>query len=468
MAITWIAPTEITPGTPDDWIDADVSGDVPAGATGVILHIVNTHASTDHVIGWRKNGSTDSRETASWDLNHYWVAIGVDGDRILELYVDDEDEIDVYLVAYFTAADATFNTNATDYSIDDDSWIDIDITADGGGNAIGAIFEYVGGIYNIGFRKNGSTDNRINLWGRHGCAIIGVDAGEVCEGYTSSVSGDFFLNGYILDDAGFYTNATDISTTTSGWKDLTTLPDNATGAFVEVISSVSGAGRTYGLRKNGSAENITGNLPYRHCWGMVESATQVIEGNIGNNNVDFFLVGGTGNITVAVDVTVSPATLTMTLAQPAVTPSGTAVVSPSAISMSLAQPETTVTPNTLVSPSALTMTLAQPATTVTGTAVVSPGVIAMTLAQPAPTIQVDMTVSVSTISMTLSLPEVTIEIPDFISLSALLESDELSALVEGRTFTISVEDDDIAESTDDIDLTAKVEDTDLTAQTEVD
>ncbi|MCK9320234.1 hypothetical protein, partial [Methanoculleus sp.] len=64
----------------------DVSAIVPANATGVILHLYNDNGTTDYTIGFRKNGSTDNRTTLFGAANNMWCAIGVDANRIFEIY----------------------------------------------------------------------------------------------------------------------------------------------------------------------------------------------------------------------------------------------------------------------------------------------------------------------------------------------------------------------------------------------
>jgi len=286
-----IAPVEVTPGTASQWIDVDVSGSVPSGATGVILHIVNTSTTTDYALGLRKNGSTDNRYQ-NIESVHYWAAIGLDANRLFEAYVGDTTYVDVYLVGY-TVAGVTFFTNAYDKSLTSTGdWYDINCATEAP-SAIGLIFEVVGStsVYVMGMRKNGSTDNRtanVAVHRQFG-VIIGCDSSQICEGYIGNVAVDFFLVGYITDGCTFNLNATDVSLSSIGqWLDLSALPSGANMGFIEVITS---AGKRYGLRKNGSSENIYQYVS-RHCWGFVEcDASQIIEGKIETTNVDFFVVG---------------------------------------------------------------------------------------------------------------------------------------------------------------------------------
>lgn len=291
MAITWIAPVDKTPGRFGAWVNVDCSANISAGATGVILHIDHTAGGAGDAVGVRKNGSTDARTGQIGADRHFWSAIGVDGARIFEANVKDA-TFKLWLVGYFEA-DAVFNTNAVDKSLGTTGvWLDIDISADTGTDtAIAAIWEANGGNA-VGFRKNGSTDSRIQTTGGSSViyAIIGVDASEICEGRIANVGTDFFLAGYIKSAATLDTNATDLSLGTTGsWLNLSSLPTGATGGFIEIVTSANT--QNYGLRKDGTAESIIHRPVGRHNWGFVEAAALIVEGRIDNLNVDFFLVG---------------------------------------------------------------------------------------------------------------------------------------------------------------------------------
>jgi len=295
-----ITPVEVTPGTASAWTDVDVSAYVPSGATGVILHCVNTY-TTQYDFGLRKNGSTDNRINELRQSSHCWAAIGVDANRVFEAYVENTTYIDIYLVGY-TMSGVTFFTNAYDKSLSSTgAWTDITCNTEAP-SAIGLIFEV--GItttdYNMGLRKNGSTDNRTAITRNHYTfgVIIGCDTSRICEGYVSNTAFKFYLVGYITDGATFNTNATDISLSSTGsWLDLAALPANANMGFIEVNDATSG-GYNYGLRKNGSSENIYRIARY-HPWAFVEcDSSQIIEGEIANTAVDFFVVGYSKAVTI--------------------------------------------------------------------------------------------------------------------------------------------------------------------------
>lgn len=288
----FITPVDVSPGTTGSWQDVDVSAYIPADATGVVFHIENT-SSTYKKVSWRNNGSTDDRDIYFGGYSHIWAGIGVDANRVAEIYISST-SVKIYLVGYY-ADDAAFFTNAVDKSLaSSGSWIDIDISSDTGGDtAIGAVFETHSGqsTADYGFRKNGSTDDRRAGSGYYNNAsIIGVDSSEICEGYTASTAKDFYLVGYILSDSTFITNATDLSLGSTGsYIDLSALPAGAIGGYIEIYMT-----STYNaaLRKNGSAEDIYRDANWEHVWAIVEcDGDRIIEGKIENVAVDFFLIG---------------------------------------------------------------------------------------------------------------------------------------------------------------------------------
>jgi hypothetical protein len=287
-----ITPVAVTPASSGSWEDVNAGAyGVPSGATGVLLHFVNTHASNAYAIGMRKNGSTDNRISSLYANSHAWAAIGVDFDRIFEAYIGDTTDIDIYLIGY-TGEAVTFFNNAYDKSLGvTGSWETINCSAEAP-NAIGLIFEVVTtSVLGFGLRKTGSSDNRTNLAGYHNApgVVIGCDGSQTCEGNISNIGVDFHLLGYITQGVTFNTNATDFNLGTTGaWTDLDSIGSGKVFGIIEIISS---GNYKYGLRKDGSGEDIYYRC-MRHSWGIVEcSAAGIIEGEIEDGGVDFFHIG---------------------------------------------------------------------------------------------------------------------------------------------------------------------------------
>jgi len=297
MPLEWLEPVEVTPGSADAWTDVDLSAYLPAGATGAVFHVVNTYASSQYAFGVRKNGSTDDRHGNLRALSHAYAMSGVDANRVCEAYVGHTTQVDLYLIGY-TSDGFVFFDNAIDKSLTSyAAWTDIDCSANAP-NAVGLMFDVASALTRqFGFRANGSTDDRHYDMAASGhccpTALIGCDAGQVIEGYAETSAVDFFLLGYITADASITlnTNATDLSLGATGaWTDLAALPGGATGAIVEVVSS---GFYDYGLRANGSAEEIYGDTDV-HNWVFVPcDENGIVEGKIENTGVDFFLVGYT-------------------------------------------------------------------------------------------------------------------------------------------------------------------------------
>lgn len=299
MAITYITPVEITPGTASAWTDVDVSAYVPAGATGVVISVKN-NSSNWHTVGFRNNGSTDGLPPGSYNHPSHldWYCVGIDSNRILELYTSSTTEIDIHLVGYFASnttakffVNCIVKTPATTLV-----WVDVNIAGDTGTDTAIAAIGYIGiSNWSYGVRNNGSTDGRVVSDGYRyyrGGFVVGVDANEIFEVWVGHSVMTVRLQGYIISNATFYVNAIDKSLSSTGvWLDLSALPDGATGGFFEVFHTVYNTQLYYGLRKNGDATEIYGSL-YRRSLSVVEcDSSFLIEGKISNTAVGFFLVG---------------------------------------------------------------------------------------------------------------------------------------------------------------------------------
>lgn len=294
---TFITPVEITPSTLNAWVDVDCSASVPAGASGIIFHVVNK-TTTSVRCGWRKNGSTDARTVNAqiWisEDSHGWASVGVDASRIAEFYVDDATNLDIWLVGYF-GADAVFLTNAVDKSIATlGAYQTIDISTDTGANtAIAAIMETSGNdaAATLAYRHPSSTDDISSTSVYHCQFIVPLSASETFQVKIGDLSNDMWLIGYIVSDFVAHTNKVDMSLGGTGaWTDLSALPAGAIGAVIEVVGTT--LTDRYGLRQNGSAENIVSELSTKHAMAIVPcDASRLIEGQINSTAVDFYRVG---------------------------------------------------------------------------------------------------------------------------------------------------------------------------------
>ncbi len=255
-------PVELTVSIHGAWAGLDVSEYLPAGATGVILHVGRDGSGGGPAtpVGFRKPGSTDNRFNDFGEVGddeHFWAMCGVDENLIFDAYATNVPGMYIYLVGY-TATGVVFFDNALVRDVGgDEAWNNIDLSAECP-NAIGIIIEITGDQEEYSLRKNGSTDTgskhianvRDHVW-----AIIGCDGGQVIQSWRKTNAVVFYIVGYVTEGAVFFTNGTDMPDTHAGWEDY-----NASGAAPSSIMLFFKS-KTFlriGVRKNGSSEDKDG------------------------------------------------------------------------------------------------------------------------------------------------------------------------------------------------------------------
>lgn len=179
------------------------------------------------------------------------------------------------------------------------SWQDVDLSAYVPSTATGVILHF----YNsnpstyprMGWRKNGSSDNRFNSVTGHFGTAVGIDGSGICELKIEDDRGHVYLIGYLESEAAFFVNSPDKSlVATSTWTDIDisgdTGEDTAIGAFFEAF--VDSVGHNYSLRKNGSTDDRTGLSLYRiGATTIGVDGSEICEGYIDHIDMDFFLNG---------------------------------------------------------------------------------------------------------------------------------------------------------------------------------
>lgn len=287
------------------WVDCDVSAYVPSGATGVLLHVVDTKDDAGKAwMNFRKNGSTDDRtDYGLYYYGHTWRAVGVDSNRIFEYYHLDTSGGTIgsykklYLIGYF-GDEAVFFDNGIDKSTaTTGSFVDIDISGHTGEDtAIGAIFEVycqTSSEYSHFFRKKGSSTDIYDTYygGKNGTFIVGVNESGVCQQKIKDTGVDVYLIGYIKSGFVFETDMTDYSLSTIGsYVDLNALPSGATGGLFWVFSKFN----RFDLRKKGYETAIYEYPNSCTAFAFVQcNGDRIVEGKITNTNCDFYLIGYT-------------------------------------------------------------------------------------------------------------------------------------------------------------------------------
>ena len=278
------------------WTDIDLSGDIPAGATGAIFQVIN-NADSHQNFGLRKNGSSDDRYGRLRLSAQTFAIIGIDGNQKCEGKIQSVD-VNIWLVGY-TESDAAFFTNAYDKSLSTtDVWTDIDLSGELPEGAVAAIFEIVNAGSSVerwaGLRKNGSTSGQTEFIYplSHIFLAVGVDGNRICEGSIGTTDIKFYLLGYL--SAGVAeTNEIDRSPGSTGsYIDITesNAPTGATGAFVECCSSSNY--KSFAARVNGSSFDKYKRVPCRLGGIFVGlDANKKWEGKIEDIWVEFYTLG---------------------------------------------------------------------------------------------------------------------------------------------------------------------------------
>lgn len=295
---------DVTPGSQGSWQDIDVSSHIPAGSSGVLLHLVNTSAGR-FKNAVRKNGSSDTRIPDIDSYGHTYALVGVDASRIFEGYIEYTATQEMYLIGY-TDSSVTFFTNAIDVSLGSTgSWIDID-NVNVPDSATGVIVE----IYNTdsitpyqgGIRCNSSSDTYPygDIYGSsHIYQLCGVDASGIFEGEIEHTDVDFYIVGYTESPITFFTDGIDKSLSTTGaWTDIDITSDTsatADGAIVD-IKLESTTPYQGDIRKEGSTNDYGTKIDITDDYGCLTAfcgldSSQVFEGKIENIAVDFYLIG---------------------------------------------------------------------------------------------------------------------------------------------------------------------------------
>jgi len=253
--------------------------------------------------GVRKNGSTDTLTGELGSNESTWIAIGVDTNDIMEVYISTK-YMKIYIIGYIPNEAGVFFTNKIDKSISTtETYTDIDISTDTDADTAKIAFLIIHNpdinyTYKYKLRENGSTDNlsiRISIK-RIAGACISCDTNEIFEGYIENTYVKFYLVGYIKTGyAESWANAKDYSTTTTGsWVDTdvsTDVPNNSNGAFFVVENTeFSVTYHGFGARKNGSSWNVIGYTIGQYGWTAVD-INRIFEQYIADTTLVLYIWG---------------------------------------------------------------------------------------------------------------------------------------------------------------------------------
>lgn len=147
----------------------------------------------------------------------------------------------------------------------------------------------------VGWRKNGSTDNRLGdiSTGGQCYAYVGVDASRICELQIAHADAVIRLVGYFTDPVVFFTNAVDKTPATKGsFQDVDISSDTGGDtAIAAIFEALLANNNTWGARKKGSTDNRTQNM--RHLGVIVgvdgSEVCQINSDSLGGSATSFLI-----------------------------------------------------------------------------------------------------------------------------------------------------------------------------------
>ncbi len=199
---------------------------------GVWLEWYNTSA-INKTVSFRPDGSTsDWRQDFSiFRASQYcYRYCPVPDDGIIEIYSDHADNV-MYLRGEFGDGAVFNDNNPTSIEINDNGWLDIDISsrmevADIGNAEAALLMIYYAALGKTqGFRKNGSTDDLQTVISPSDFVICGVDDNDIFEQHLlANTVHDIYYIGYVKKNSGvkWFTNYVQEYTTltTNAWTEL--------------------------------------------------------------------------------------------------------------------------------------------------------------------------------------------------------------------------------------------------------
>ena len=267
---------DITPGAIDSWQVIDLSGSVPAGTTGAIVELINTHPS--NAISGVVRGGDDATEympDASAQKmaghSHRWQVVDVNSDLEIQGYIESTSNIVVRLIGYTAGTDPVYLPTPVDVSpATTGSWTTIDVSANVSADATGVILflDATANDTNYGIREAGSSYSDIThrLEGElNGMYFVGIDSNDQFDIYLADSSIVVYLIAYTKESVYYYTDDVAVADPAiNGWRDIAadtySVPSAANGLILYAQNNRNNK-VDFGIRKNGSTDDFDKQLP---------------------------------------------------------------------------------------------------------------------------------------------------------------------------------------------------------------
>ncbi|MCH8349223.1 MAG: hypothetical protein IIB29_03125 [Chloroflexi bacterium] len=309
---------DISLTTTGSWQDIDLSSYVPVGTTtGAIVELVNT-GTTGNLSGVVR-GKKDTRDYMSDTLfqamageTHRWQIVEVDGNRLIQGYIEDT-AIDFKLRGYTLGADPSyFNTpfDITPPVSQEGLWATVDVSAYVGGAADGVILfidSTKNGDVKYGIRETGSSfpepQSDLRKYSNT-MYLVGINAADQFQAWIGDVATvKVYLVGQTKDSVVYYIEDVAVADPAlDSWQELDadtySVPTEANGLIFRA-GTTGGKARKAGFRHGDSTDDWNGDIERRsHLQGGTGiRADNVWDEYLEHAQVDVFIAAYTKALT---------------------------------------------------------------------------------------------------------------------------------------------------------------------------
>jgi len=270
------------------WRDINLtSANVPAGATGAIVEVVNTSGVELRGMVRGKEDTRDYMAASGGRItanNHRWQVVKIDANRRIQGYITDKD-VNFKLLGYTIGTDPAYFTVPLDVTPGiTGEWTPVDVTANVDADADGVILlirSTDGTDRTYGIREvlsSYSTTNLTLLSKGVTMYLVGLDAGKKFEVWTENAGIDIFLVGQTKGSVVYYVNDLLVPDPPfNSWQQLDA-DDFAVDAIANglVFLLETTATKDVGLRHADSTDD----------WNKKVDATTHIQGAVGINDAN--------------------------------------------------------------------------------------------------------------------------------------------------------------------------------------
>ena len=254
------------------WQTIDLSAQVPSGATGVTVEVVNTGASNDN--SGMLRGTEDGRDYMSNPAHgemeartHRWQMVKLDSSRLIQGYIEHTD-IDFKLLGYTIGTDPTYFAGPSDITPSATStWVTVSAAGGVSGSADGVILlveSTNSDALSFGIREKTSTYSTTNRglqpYGNT-MYMVGIDASDEFEAFLQDTGINTYLVGETTGSVVYYINDVLVSDpAVESWQELNAsstagVPATANGVVLRAEMGTDAGDRKLGIRHGDSTDD---------------------------------------------------------------------------------------------------------------------------------------------------------------------------------------------------------------------